>query len=246
MPMRPAAGTEQVRPLTGSVASLAASAGGLRAVAIQARRADGPAPAEPAVALPGPAAGIRSVPAVGAADTAVGPWAVQDGGTAPNGPPVKALTMPAPRLGPPLTVQTLGPYGAPVLPPTPAAPILRSPPSRTAQTPATAVQRAGGIGLTLLEAAGSELGSARQAAESAAARELGTARPALETAASRGLEGAQEAVHQAAGAVAGPRLPESEVDVDALAGRLYDRIRSRLRSELLISRERAGQVTDLR
>jgi hypothetical protein len=34
--------------------------------------------------------------------------------------------------------------------------------------------------------------------------------------------------------------------MDALAGRLYDRIRSRLRSELLISRERAGQVTDLR
>ncbi|MBO0707479.1 MAG: hypothetical protein J2P44_03875, partial [Candidatus Dormibacteraeota bacterium] len=54
---------------------------------------------------------------------------------------------------------------------------------------------------------------------------------------------AQQAVHHAAGQAG---LPGSEAEVDALAGRLYDRIRSRLRSELLIGRERAGQITDLR
>lgn len=34
--------------------------------------------------------------------------------------------------------------------------------------------------------------------------------------------------------------------MDALAGKLYDRIRSRLKSELLVDRERAGLLTDLR
>ena len=38
----------------------------------------------------------------------------------------------------------------------------------------------------------------------------------------------------------------AETDLDALAGRLYDRIRTRLKSELLIDRERAGFLTDLR
>ena len=37
-----------------------------------------------------------------------------------------------------------------------------------------------------------------------------------------------------------------EADLDALAGRLYDRIRSRLKTELLVDRERAGFLTDLR
>jgi hypothetical protein len=35
-------------------------------------------------------------------------------------------------------------------------------------------------------------------------------------------------------------------DLDELAARLYDRIRARLRDELLIDRERAGRVTDVR
>jgi hypothetical protein len=35
-------------------------------------------------------------------------------------------------------------------------------------------------------------------------------------------------------------------DIEELANRLYDRIRGRLRSELLIDRERAGFITDLR
>lgn len=38
----------------------------------------------------------------------------------------------------------------------------------------------------------------------------------------------------------------TESEMDALAGKLYERIRSRLKSELLIDRERAGLLTDLR
>jgi hypothetical protein len=38
----------------------------------------------------------------------------------------------------------------------------------------------------------------------------------------------------------------AEGDMDALAGKLYDRIRSRLKTELLVDRERAGFLTDLR
>lgn len=38
----------------------------------------------------------------------------------------------------------------------------------------------------------------------------------------------------------------SESEMDVLAGRLYERIRGRLKSELLVDRERAGLLTDLR
>jgi hypothetical protein len=38
----------------------------------------------------------------------------------------------------------------------------------------------------------------------------------------------------------------SDQELDALALDLYDRLRSRLRMELLVDRERAGLVTDLR
>ena len=38
----------------------------------------------------------------------------------------------------------------------------------------------------------------------------------------------------------------ADADMDALAGKLYDRIRSRLKTELLVDRERAGFLTDLR
>ena len=49
----------------------------------------------------------------------------------------------------------------------------------------------------------------------------------------------------------GPPLPlsatgRSDQDLDVLAHELYDRLRSRLRMELLVDRERAGLVTDLR
>lgn len=38
----------------------------------------------------------------------------------------------------------------------------------------------------------------------------------------------------------------SEQEMNELAGKLYDRIRSRLKTELLVDRERAGLLTDLR
>ncbi len=48
-------------------------------------------------------------------------------------------------------------------------------------------------------------------------------------------------------AVATPTGPhQAETDMDELAGKLYDRIRSRLKTELLVDRERAGFLTDLR
>jgi hypothetical protein len=40
--------------------------------------------------------------------------------------------------------------------------------------------------------------------------------------------------------------PAPEQDLDVLAARLYDRIRGRLRAELLVDRERANLLTDLR
>jgi hypothetical protein len=65
---------------------------------------------------------------------------------------------------------------------------------------------------------------------------------------SRQADGAQSAAQVVEGgathdAGAGAR---SETELDELAGRLYDRIRSRLRMELLVSRERAGMATDLK
>lgn len=46
-------------------------------------------------------------------------------------------------------------------------------------------------------------------------------------------------------AAAGAGTPGSGGDLDELAGKLYDRIRSRLRGELLFDRERAGLLIDL-
>jgi hypothetical protein len=45
-------------------------------------------------------------------------------------------------------------------------------------------------------------------------------------------------------APAGHTAPET--NIDELAGKLYDKIRTRLKSELLVDRERAGFLTDLR
>ena len=47
--------------------------------------------------------------------------------------------------------------------------------------------------------------------------------------------------------VTAPSMPQrSEEDLDDLARQLYGRLRGRLRRELLVDRERAGMVTDLR
>jgi hypothetical protein len=48
-----------------------------------------------------------------------------------------------------------------------------------------------------------------------------------------------------AGSVAGGETA-GDTDMDELAGKLYDKIRTRLKSELLVDRERAGFLTDLR
>jgi hypothetical protein len=57
---------------------------------------------------------------------------------------------------------------------------------------------------------------------------------------------ADETGGSTASPAAGPAGGGSEKDVDELARRLYERIRSRLSHELLVDRERAGALTDLR
>ena len=52
------------------------------------------------------------------------------------------------------------------------------------------------------------------------------------------------AVASTAVAAAGGALATG--DLDALAGRLYDKIRYRLKAELRLDRERAGMITDRR
>jgi hypothetical protein len=44
----------------------------------------------------------------------------------------------------------------------------------------------------------------------------------------------------------GAPATRADEDLDDLARRLYDRLRSRLHRELLVDRERSGMVTDLR
>jgi hypothetical protein len=56
---------------------------------------------------------------------------------------------------------------------------------------------------------------------------------------------AASTVASANGSMFGGHKPV-ETDMDELAGKLYDRIRTRLKSELLVDRERAGLLTDLR
>jgi hypothetical protein len=62
---------------------------------------------------------------------------------------------------------------------------------------------------------------------------------------SRETEAAVTSVSSSPAASAGPGQV-SDTEMDELAGKLYDRIRSRLKTELLVDRERAGFLTDLR
>ena len=48
-----------------------------------------------------------------------------------------------------------------------------------------------------------------------------------------------------AGGGGGGGVPTGDKELDELARRLYDRLRSRLRMELLIDRERSGTLSDL-
>ena len=50
---------------------------------------------------------------------------------------------------------------------------------------------------------------------------------------------------ESSAASAGPHQA-SETEMDELARKLYDRLRNRLKTELLVDRERAGFLTDLR
>jgi hypothetical protein len=59
-----------------------------------------------------------------------------------------------------------------------------------------------------------------------------------------GASAVGSAIGSVASAVGSHKDPER--DMDELAGKLYDRIRTRLKSELLVDRERAGFLTDLR
>jgi hypothetical protein len=51
---------------------------------------------------------------------------------------------------------------------------------------------------------------------------------------------------QPAAAASPAATNDDETHIDELASKLYDKIRSRLRNELLVDRERAGFLTDLR
>ena len=64
-------------------------------------------------------------------------------------------------------------------------------------------------------------------------------------AASRPSEGESTPVSVSPTAATGPSQA-SESEMDELARKLYDRIRGRLKTELLVDRERAGFLTDLR
>lgn len=166
-----------------------------------------------------------------------------------DGGPPPAVAMPAPRPPQSMAVQALGAPVSPEAPSsvaTPPMPLIRAalPPA-----PAPVVQPFPGLGPAPLAAVANQVDTARSAAESElgqASSELGRAASAGQAAEARASQGvaAEQAVHQASGGAAG--MPSSDKDVEELAGRLYDRIRSRLRSELLIGRERAGRMTDLR
>jgi hypothetical protein len=62
---------------------------------------------------------------------------------------------------------------------------------------------------------------------------------------SRPSEGGNPHVSAGPAAATGPSQA-SESEMDELARKLYDRIRGKLKTELLVDRERAGFLTDLR
>jgi hypothetical protein len=90
----------------------------------------------------------------------------------------------------------------------------------------------------------------RAIAEMAAQRVEATTSQVVTTA-QREVEVPAAVASPSAAEVSSPPAPasspeQSEHQMDELAGRLYDRIRSRLKTELLVDRERAGFLTDLR
>jgi hypothetical protein len=59
-------------------------------------------------------------------------------------------------------------------------------------------------------------------------------------------EAPASAVAEAPSAAEAGEAGDEETRIEDLAGKLYDKIRVRLRNELLVDRERAGFLTDLR
>jgi hypothetical protein len=95
----------------------------------------------------------------------------------------------------------------------------------------------------------SPLGVTRSIAETASAPDLDSVPAQLQPeSAPVDVAGIQRAQQGASEGVAASTHEHGggELNVDELAARLYDRIRARLRDELLIDRERAGLVTDVR
>jgi uncharacterized protein DUF4157 len=84
-----------------------------------------------------------------------------------------------------------------------------------------------------------------EAAEARAVTPLVMAQREPETASPSAPAAAAETAGETASAGAANDA-QSEQSMDELAGRLYDRIRGRLKNELLVDRERAGFLTDLR
>jgi hypothetical protein len=117
-----------------------------------------------------------------------------------------------------------------------------------ASTPATSLPLAPARGLTIQRAAGGSSAVADDEPEAEAAPMLqGVWYDAPAPGTSSGVSTASPAsAGPAIGAAPSPGQAAAETDMDELAGRLYDRIRTRLKSELLVDRERAGLLTDLR
>ena len=84
-----------------------------------------------------------------------------------------------------------------------------------------------------------------QVSEAAGGLALGR-EPAAASGAGSAISGAVGAVTGAAGAAAAAAAGALPTDLDELARRLFDPLSARIASELLLDRERAGMITDLR
>jgi hypothetical protein len=123
----------------------------------------------------------------------------------------------------------------------------RSLPQSADWSPAASLPLAPTRGLTVQRAAGASVAEAVDEPEAEAPMLQGVWYDAPAPGTSSGVSTASPAsAGPAIGAAPSPGQAAAETDMDELAGRLYDRIRTRLKSELLVDRERAGFLTDLR
>ena len=121
------------------------------------------------------------------------------------------------------------------------------PQAANAWSPAASLPLAPTRALTVQRAAGPSVAEAVDEPEAEAPMLQGVWYDAPAPGASSGVSTASPtSAGPAIGAAQSPGQAAAETDMDELAGRLYDRIRTRLKSELLVDRERAGFLTDLR